>query len=247
MFKIKRLPAFSLIEVAVVLIILGVILGLTIPLVTSSQKISQHKITESRQHQVVQSIAAYVLQHSKFPGAAAQSDGKISPCHQSDICMGYVPYRDLGLPESVARDGNGHWMSYAIHCELTRTGVNADATTEKICRVSKRVFRIKSSITRDDLVASSTDPVAFVLISHGDQGRGALLDSGDRIPSAGQEAENSQGSPDFYDGRSPDNSHHLFWVTRNNFMATYAKNPCNPDGNIGQGYSRNQHQTSGRL
>lgn len=247
MFKIKRLSAFSLIEVAVVLIILGVILGLTIPLVTSSHKISQHKTTESHQHQVVQAIAAYVLQHSKFPGAAAQSDGKISPCHPSDICMGYVPYRDLGLPESVARDGHGHWMSYAVHRELTRTGSNADVTTEKICRVSKRVFRIKSAQNHDDLVTSSMDPVAFVLVSHAEQGRGALLDSGDRISSSGLEAENSQNSPDFYDGRSPDNSHHLFWVTRNNFMAIYAKNPCNPDGNIGQSYSRNQHQTSGRL
>ncbi len=246
--KMKHLSAFSLIEVAIVLIILGLVLGLTVPMVTASQKVSQRKITESHQQQIVQAITAYVLQHSKFPRAAGQSDGKMGTCSQGDVCLGYVPYRDLGVPESVAKDGFGRWFSYAVHAELTRTGPASDASTEKICFVTKRAIRLKSSQNQEDLALSPTDPVVFVLISHGEQGGGALLDSGDSLPALGLEAINSQNSSDFYDGQSPDNSHHVFWVTRNNFMAIYAKHPCNPDSQIGQGYSSaTPRQTSGRL
>ncbi len=247
MVKTRHLSAFSLIEIAIVLIILGLILGLTIPMVLSSQKVSQRKITQIHQEQIIQSLASYVLQYSKFPGAASQADGKISPCHQGDVCFGYVPYKELGLSESVAKDGFGRWFSYAVHSALTRTGVATDPTTEKLCRITKRAIRVRSTHNQDDLSTSTTDPIAIVLISHGENGGGALLDSGDRLPACGYESINSQNSSDFYEGQSPENAHHVFWITRNNFMAIYAKTPCMPDINIGKGYSNSQRQTEGRL
>jgi type II secretory pathway pseudopilin PulG len=51
--KKRHLSAFSLIEIAIVLIILGLILGLTIPMTVSSQKVSQQKITQTHQEQII--------------------------------------------------------------------------------------------------------------------------------------------------------------------------------------------------
>ncbi len=33
--------------------------------------------------------------------------------------IGIVPYRTLGLPESVAKDGYGQWMTYVVDPEMT--------------------------------------------------------------------------------------------------------------------------------
>ena len=221
--KYRRLSGFSLIEIAIVLIILGIILGLTVPLVTASQKISQQKTTLSHQQQITSSLAAYVLTHNKLPSAAALSDGQATPSNQSGVSLGYVPFVTLGLPEAVARDGFGRWFTYVVDGSLTRTD---NRMNEDFCGVQRPLIHIKSPQTSQDLAFINGDPVAFVLISHGIEGNGALTDSGTRLAAQGLETINSDSSPDFYDGQVPGLSHKLFWVTRNNFMATYAKSPC---------------------
>lgn len=75
------------------------------------------------------------------------------------------------------------------------------------------------------------DFLAFVLISHGSSGHGAINDRGGRNPIIGQSPLKIQNASDdthcYVDApQSPLFDDRVRWITRNNLMAIYAKAPC---------------------
>lgn len=227
--KLPHLNAFSLIEIAMSLIILGIIAGLTVPSLITTYRLHQQKITAGHRDQVVGALAAYVLQNQYLPAPAESISGiSLSECGKSDKCIGFVPYKTLGLPEKIAKDGYGHWFTFAVQPSLTQSGLSDSLKEKRFCTVYKNVISVHDIHTNKTVIANRLDPVAFVLISHGPEGRGALTDSGNRIPAVGPEARNAQNELSFVEGTAPDFSHQLYWITRNNFMAIHAKSPCMP-------------------
>ena len=216
---------------------MGTVLGLVVPIVTAGYRISQTKTTDFHQSQIVSALASYVLANRRLPAAALSSDGRESQIGQGRLSVGFVPYMTLGLPESVAKDGYGRWFTYAVHGGLTRTVAQAHPRQDEFCEIRNHHIRIKSAETGQDLANKTGNPVAFVIISHGAEGGGALLSTGERLRSQGLESTNSDASQDFYEGSAPGFGHKVFWVTRDNLMAIYAKSPCQ---NFSQGNDRSQ-------
>lgn len=96
--------------------------------------------------------------------------------------VGVVPFRTLGLPEKVAKDGHGAWLTYAVDpTALWRWHPSRHA----LCRIlfsAPSLVKVRASgawVNAQLTTAGKPqhDGVAFVLISHG-KGKGAFDPAG---------------------------------------------------------------------
>lgn len=215
----RGLPAFTLIEMSIVLIIVGVIMSFALPALTTLLTQQRHKQTAHNQELVLHALAAYVNANGCLPCPTCP------PGSPSKI--GLLPYRLLGLPESCAKDGFNTWMTYAVSENLVNAG-------KPFCPADTRVLEVQSEDGRSvlNLGEGVKDIIAVVLISHGPEGHGAFLSpGGERIPVPEDRPLEALNADETYrfvtapyvPGRF---QHKVVWVTRNNLMAVYAKNPC---------------------
>lgn len=122
-FKTPHVSGFTLIELSVVMIIVGLLAGFGLPILSTITLKEKMLKTTAHQEEVAHALAAYVLMHYKLPcPAAPDGDGTAQPeCHNyPQRCQGIIPYRTLGLPQKVARDGFNHWVTYKVTPELTK-------------------------------------------------------------------------------------------------------------------------------
>lgn len=223
----RRLSAFSLIEIAITLIIFGIIAGLSIPLLTTNQRLSQQQTTRTHRDQIIAALASYVLQHHKLPVPLKTVGSEIHPhCNDANGCTGIVPYKILGLSERTAKDGYGHWFTFVIHPALSKTVPPSQSRGAPFCAIQQNLISVRNSATNQAVIEPQGDPIAFVLISHGKEGRGTLTDNGQRLASQGLESQNTQEDFNFWEGHVLGFDHQTYWTTRNNFMAYHAKSPC---------------------
>lgn len=116
---------FSLLELTIVLVILGILGGLSLPLLTTQLARSAILKTRSHQEYALQAIAAYIEKNQHFPCPAdPQKKGPEfgiarAQC-RGDKAKGILPFKTLGMSETYAKDGFKHFMIYAIEPELTK-------------------------------------------------------------------------------------------------------------------------------
>ncbi len=239
--KFFVLPGFSLLEIAIVLCIMGLMSGFGLSALTAYFK--QQKIikTEQHLHQITQALASYVLNHKRLPCAAdPRADlhtAGISDAHRS---IGCVPYKTLGLPEHVAKDGYHHWITYTVLPELTYSGLRhlmtptSDEVAETVFCEVKNSFAPIQILNQDGLSVIDTthqnDFIAFVLISHGSEGQGSFDNNGNRRPTHHPDKAINAAEDFLFVDRplpeNPDRGDTIRWVTRDNLMAYHAQKPC---------------------
>lgn len=246
-----KLSGFSLIEVAFVLLIVGIAASLTFPLLTASQTLERHKVTKAHQDQIFRALAGYVLKYYCLPSPSTPEligkQGKPCKNRQERACVGIIPYQELGLSESVARDGHSRWFTYAVAKKLTREGNEntpsmieaaggSEADKVGFCNVPSQGINLTSLSGVSILGESSKkDFIAVVLISHGPKGAGAFQSTtSERLHAEHPlELKNSTTDNAFFIRTSQDAdpkfTHEVYWVTRNNLMAIYGKYPCQLD------------------
>lgn len=113
---------FSLIELAIVLAIIGVIGGLSLPIV--SHHLTQNKQSIAIKHQdvIMRSLAAYVLRHGRLPSAASPAATGASLGEECEnLSIGIVPFKSLGLDSNLCKDGYNNYISYVVEIELCKT------------------------------------------------------------------------------------------------------------------------------
>ncbi len=100
-----RISGFSLIEIAVVLIILGLIGGMAFPSLKAMLDWQKAATTAQNQEKILYALAGYAIKNKSLPYAA----NPLNPQERSQGIIrrrrGIVPYADLGLPEGMAKDG----------------------------------------------------------------------------------------------------------------------------------------------
>ena len=180
---------FLLVEVALVLIILGIILGPSFILFRNYQRFQQLQTTQKHQDIVFQSLCQYFSQYGHLPLPSYPecfgykcADKGLSPSY-----VGIIPFRLLGLSEKHAKDGYNQWMTYAVDPRLTMLG-NVDRLM--MCTmVFKYPSKIKiqdgdvecvNAILEKQGKETKYDGIAVVLISHGPEKSGALIKRGER-------------------------------------------------------------------
>jgi prepilin-type N-terminal cleavage/methylation domain-containing protein len=231
MINTKMLSAFSLLEMAIVISIMGVLLATALPSLMSMRMAHKQQLTETKCDHACYALASFALRAQRLPfpadpTALAEQRGIENPA----LSTGILPYRTLGLSIHDSFDGFSHPMSYTPSPSLTRQ----QASSQSFCQrqiTAGTSFNITNEQNVSVLNMSLLkDFVAFVLVSHGPSGAGAFDQNGQRRPAHHPDKiHNSDGNYHFIDRPiTADYDDRVRWVTRNNLMALYGKHPCNP-------------------
>lgn len=116
-FKNQR--GFILGEVAMGMIVLGLIGVATHQSLKRFERWSRAEITKKNQETVWHNLEAYLSHHGRLPFACFLEDQGIE---HTSLAVGYVPYATLGLMPSSVKDGDGHWIIYAVDRHWTAEG-----------------------------------------------------------------------------------------------------------------------------
>ncbi len=235
---------FSLTEVALCLVVMGIVLSFGIPSFLQYLRYQRTHETKEKQEKILQSLGGFVLQNGYLP---LPSDPFASPenfgvareaaPNPSDM-IGILPFKTLGLPESYAQDGFKRYFTYAggTPSNHIKDIQGSFCTAQNFFPI--QLFEKLSSTHTPFLRGSETDPVVVVLVSHGENGYGAYQGTAGNIrklteisPKGKDEEQNAASNLSFTQRAFSSLKEDYFddmvvWVTRSNLMAIYARSPC---------------------
>ena len=134
---IRAVPGFTLIEIAVVIVVLSLLLAMIAGLATAMLGQQRREATRQRLAGVETAIALFVSQNKRLPCPAdGRTPGTTSGAgtearnDTTDVCNiggaantqthGVVPWQTLGLAEQDVTDGWGNRLTYRVAPELVR-------------------------------------------------------------------------------------------------------------------------------
>lgn len=225
-----KLKGFALFEIAISLAIMGMIIGLSFPMLTKLIRYNQTQTTHTNQEIVMHALSAYATRNEfHLPCPALDAQG-IAPAKCDDgTPQGIVPYATLNISKSYALDGFGRFMTYAVTSEFTRDETHPQS--QKYCNVQSPT----NPITLSGTPPQYADPIAVLLVSHGSKGHGAFNQSFHKLsppsPTA-EEEENANGDGVFIENSSAGGigkfDHIVKWASQGFFAQYYMKHPCLP-------------------
>ncbi len=184
--RLRRIHAFTLLELSVSIAIIGIMMGSTMVVMGNVTHENQVEVDTDRINAIVNSLIHFKERQGYLPCPAALSvtqgtagfgkeansgdctytsapagTSRIETVASSGIWMlkGAVPVRDLGLRDDFMRDEHGNRYTYAVMQSLTEAGT-FDAGAGGI-------------IVKDSAANSIITDGAFVVVSHGKEGEGA--------------------------------------------------------------------------
>lgn len=189
LYLYKSLRGFSLLEMAVVLVIFGLMLGgLLIPL---SGQMDQRDYSKARadMSEIREALMGYGIANGHLPcPAVSASDGSEdrsgTTCNQR---AGFLPWAELGVPKL---DSWGHLYRYSVDLDYSDSGT-------KISLDEEGDITIWSRDSSGSLVKLTNDPaIPAAVISFGKNGRHGFTDNGTQISdgSATNTDEDTNGS-----------------------------------------------------
>ncbi len=203
-----------LLEIAIGISVLAVISGFVIRKTMTANKYMREQLTKSNIETITILLASFVANNKRLPQPSEVNDGIESDFFNDlpTIKFGYVPYKTLGIPSTVAKDGNGQPLIYIVEPALT-------ANYSKIYGndFDEKTFCSNIPLPKISIQGSSkNDVIAFV------------IDTKNHKNSLG---ENIIIRP----------TAHTFWVTRDVLLMKYLKNsPCRIE-NFQQNSDRHLH------
>jgi type II secretory pathway pseudopilin PulG len=206
-WRYKRLTnseGFSLAEAAIALVVVATVVGAMVPSVLSMRAGEQARATRQNLETVMRASAAYVQANGCFPcptpsallvedeqGSFGLVRGDISgaACGDCQQQIGVVPFRSLGLPQSLARDGYGRYLTFAVDAVLTSANFGSSMCKEAKDECTQEdvdLHKLKKGLCKENISTSthvnikqvSINPtasvkVALLVLSHGKNGYGA--------------------------------------------------------------------------
>ncbi len=142
----KRTSGFTLLEMAVVLVIVGVMAGLVLQVQRLNKPSECYESTEKQLATIRGAINAFVVKNQRLPVPAGRSLSSSHPksgketdmatdasnvdvlAGTVDLIFGALPFQTLGLPSSFAADCWGNKFSYVVTKNFTTTSGYADAS-----------------------------------------------------------------------------------------------------------------------
>lgn len=205
---------FSLLELALVLAILGVVGGLSVPLLQT--QIHRNKTIRTEEHQeiVMTALGHYVARTGQLPCPAADSNGVALKTCVGERAIGYIPYKTLGVAEATAVDGYRHPMVYAIEPHLAQ---------KKYCEARNgNILQVVDHQKMPVIDSQGQDFVASVILSVGEAYQN---------PGSVDEHLNVGATMQFVDRPYSNNKENVFrhklkWASHQNLIAVYGKSKC---------------------
>ena len=186
-----RSKGFSLVEMAVVLAIMAISLGLGLSLLRANQDRTAWNETKARQDRLKVALVSYLRVNGRLPcpNSVAPWDGvedrpNANPGTPATTCTvnngrGIVPWQTLGIGQSEAMDGWGNYFSYRVSNRTPATSsnwtINSGTGPFSIAELTVPLTALTLQ-RRDDLgvlgAALTPNPVVMI-VSHGKNGLGA--------------------------------------------------------------------------
>ena len=111
-----KIPGFSLIEVSISLIIIGIISSIGISQLRLMNKVYASQKTQTNIDFVVRALGAYcTCKALKLPYPSKMNANVGIQSEDMKHSFGIIPFKSLGIMEKFAKDGNGHWMLYKVN------------------------------------------------------------------------------------------------------------------------------------
>lgn len=105
----RNSDGFSLVEMAIVLAIVGLLLGGLLP--TISSQVEQQRRNETRKHmdEIKDALIGYAIINGKLPCPATVTYGEADNACTSPASDYYLPWKTLGVPETDAWGGKWYY------------------------------------------------------------------------------------------------------------------------------------------
>lgn len=239
---------FTLIEMAVVVVIVITLMSLGLGVLNSQLTSAAHAETKKRQAVIKEALVAYLGAHKRLPcpdvpnntngaGDTSQVTGLEDraggvPTGACSSTLGVVPYATLGLSRELALDGWGNFMSYSLPTgSTTKCPAGGDWSLSTCFGAAKDspYEVVEGTVSASTSVATN---VLAVVVSHGPNGFAAWASQGTRnvLPSRCEEAHNAIASiadctltdNRFYRGERSGIDDVLAYVTRDEAINTLA-------------------------
>lgn len=226
-FKNSPEGGFSLLELAIVLVILGAIGGLAIPLLSAHMTRAAYLKTRSHQDYVLNAIAVFVEKNNRFPCPAdpqlkGENFGVALESCRMEKAKGILPFKSLGISEIYARDGFKRFMTYVVEPELTKRQIKPSEESGGLIRINNEEgFSVLGSFKKTE---RNQNYIALVIISHGESGVGAYIGHGEMGKIVGHslsphKKENCDENFIFIENGQSDDI--LCWISRDQFLKHY--------------------------
>jgi len=179
--KSCRTTGFSLAELSIALVIVGLSAGLYMKVNTASNAADCVIATEAQLDTINQSITRYVNDKERYPLPAKRQVGVSSneygrevalvtdvgidryTAGSKDIVIGALPFQTLGLSPSYAGDCWGNKFTYFVTASLTDSGNFKSAEPSK-------VYLGEIEVAAENTGTASVSDAAYAVISHGPNG-----------------------------------------------------------------------------
>lgn len=174
--SLKKHRGFSLIEMAIVLMILGLIGSASLSFLGHLCKTKPIKETQKKQKILMAILAQHKKQYGYLPCPTIPGTKGKNKASCPGATLGIVPYGELGLGKEDAMDAYHRYFTYGIVSrETNQPRGPRNAPSPKLTK-------------QFEIVAfSSTNPVPetrtadVILLSHGKNGHGAYLENGEKL------------------------------------------------------------------
>lgn len=195
---LKNTRGFSLVEMAIVLLILGVVSSVSLSFLGNLRSTTNLKETLKKQKILMTILARHKKKYGHFPcPGRPDSQGK-SRSNCPGMTLGIIPYADLGLSRQDAMDGYHHYFTYGL--------ANPGALQPRGPRYPPSSIPLQrfEILTYTPIDQSPERRFAdVILLSHGKNRYGAYQENGQRLPSRGvigpHEYVNADDTPIFVD------------------------------------------------
>ena len=166
---------FTLVEMAMVLLIIALLLGGLLP--TVSSQIEQQHTNETRKQldEIQQALIGYAVANGNFPcPAKSASDGSENRNIVTGACnnqKGFIPWSALGVAKL---DAWGRIIAYSATLAYTNSVAKFQLGSARNITIRTRDL----SPPYNPVNLSNNDDIPVVILSHGKNGYGATLDNG---------------------------------------------------------------------
>lgn len=195
MFPEKRALGFTLVEMAIVLVIIGLLLaGMLMPL---SAQVEQRKISETQKalDEINQALIGFAVAYGRLPcpapattaTGAAGAGLEPTPIIAGGCAnpAGVLPWATLGVNET---DSWGRRYTYRVTTEFARTATGQTAFGGGCIPLTNPLYAAFALCSQGDMTIKSTaagstvsDKIPAIVISHGRNGNGAYTSLGAQL------------------------------------------------------------------
>lgn len=216
----KYSEGFSLVELAVVMMIMGVMIGTLVPIYQGIVKQNKVQQDAMRQYLIISALENHFSQYKYIPCPAINTSHGTAQrkCMGPQEQIGLLPYASLGIPSEYAINSFGHPITYVVASSATLEEVDGMQEFDPV--------EVKNESGDVIVGGDPKNPVMYLLINHGENGEGAfrMTDDRDRIPAYHPAAQkNSEDNLEFItDVHHKDFKQQVFFSTKPNMIKKQA-------------------------